>query len=103
MAARRTGYSPSMVTVTTTWDGGRNAESALLRAELNAALRGGAHVESVTINHTTGVVDVRVRLPVNLTARERDRLRPWVQIKLASVITNAFETEGLALGHVVTV
>jgi hypothetical protein len=92
-----------MVTVTTAWGGGDHAESSLLRAELNAALHGGAHVESVTINHTTGVVDVKVRLPAGLAAQERDRLRPWVQIKLASVITNAFEAEGLTLGRVVTV
>jgi hypothetical protein len=92
-----------MVTVTTAWDGEHHAESSLLRAEMNAALHSAAHVESVTIDHTTKVVDVKVRLPVDLPAQERDRLRPWVQIKLASVISNAFEAEGLTLGRVVTV
>ena len=92
-----------MVTVTTAWDGGHHAESSLLRAEMNAAVHSAGQVESVTINHTIKVVDVKVRLPADLTAPERDRLRPWVQIKLASVITNAFQAEGLTLGRVVTV
>ena len=90
-----------MVTVTTAWDGGHHAESSLLRAEMNAALHSAAHVESLTIDHASGVVDVKVRLPGELTVWERDRRRAEVRATLETVVTGAFADEGLHLRRIV--
>jgi hypothetical protein len=89
-----------MVTVTTSWSGSPHAESRLLHAEMSAALRSAAQVQSVVIDHRTGVVDVNVCLPDGLTDAERDARRAAVQATLDVVVAEAFGNDGLVLGPV---
>jgi hypothetical protein len=89
-----------MVTVTTSWGEAEPAESSLLRAEVAAALRSEAQVESVVIDHPNGFVAVKVRLPEGLTQAERVSRRASVRGKLDVVIAAAFAGEGLVLAPV---
>jgi hypothetical protein len=76
------------------------AESSLLCAQMAAAIADLAEVESLTIHHDQGVVDVEVQLPAELIERERDLRGAWVLDRLEDVVEHAFAAEGLRLGQV---
>jgi hypothetical protein len=90
-----------MVTKTSAWgDAADHVEATLLRAEMDAALRGEARVESFVIDHPSGFVAVKVRLPQGLSRAARSSRRDWVQDTLASVVEEAFTDEGLVLAPI---
>ena len=88
-----------MTATATSWEDASRAESSL-RAEMSTALEHQAQVESVAINHATGVVDVAVGLPHDLAGAELDIRYTWVRWNLENVIAHAFAVEGLRLGQV---
>jgi hypothetical protein len=89
-----------MATMTTAWGEHDHADSSLLCAEMMAAIGDLAEVESVTIHHDAGVVDVVIRLPAELIDRERDLRAAWVLDRLAALVSHAYTDEGLRLGRV---
>src|SRR5262245_61698939 len=89
-----------MVTVTTSWGDPDRAESDLLQADMDIALRGEAKVESVVIDHPSGFVAVTVRLPEGLTRAERFSRHDSVRARLNVVVAEAFADEGLMLAPV---
>jgi hypothetical protein len=88
-----------MTATSTSWEGASRAESSL-RAEMSTALEHQAQIESVAINHATGVVDVAVCLPSDLAGAELDIRYTWVRWNLESLIAHASPVEGLRLGQV---
>jgi hypothetical protein len=89
-----------MATMTTAWGEPDHAESSLLCAEMMAAIGDLAEVEGVTIHHDTGLVDVVIRLPVELIERERGLRAAWVLDRLTAPVSHSYAVEGLRLGQV---
>jgi hypothetical protein len=88
-----------MAIATAAWGEADSAES-FLRAEMEAALGYAAQVESVVIDHLTGIVDVTVRLPEDLTDSEQACRRDLVQSQLEVVVAEAPTDEALVLAPV---
>lgn len=91
-----------MVILTAAW-GEAGAELNLLRAEMEGTLQDLAQLESVAIDHRSGFVAVKVRLPEDLTKIERANRRDWVQTRLSRVVQDAFAGEEIVLAPVLVV
>jgi len=77
-----------------------NPAESSLHAKMTDALERQAHVEGVTINHATGVIDVAVGLPGDLAGPELDIRYTWIRWNLESMVAHAFPAQGLRIGQV---
>lgn len=96
----RAGYIRSMATVLATWDEPENAESSLIHARLASVLRDLAEVDHVSIHPQTGIVEVAIRLPDDLTDTERDLRAARVLGKLLDLVSNLFAEDNLMLNRI---
>lgn len=90
----------SMVTVLATWDEPENAEASLMHARLASVLGAAADVQRVSIDHSTGSVDVAIRLPHDLTGHERDLRATWVSAKVLNIVSDVFAEDDLVMKRI---